>query len=730
MSTLFKRNGLAEKQVVVLSLRLRPVPLAWVGEEKIAATRAAPAHAVRSQQQRALSRAPCTLKAACTAHVSAAFLCAFAVAVVPASVPPCPGITARAMADADDGSLLLELPFLDEPEAPVRRAMCVRCAKPQKVCLCSVLPETKLRTPQVQLLILQHPEEAGTAKGTVALLQLCLADCRVVTGRKFRRADLPPDLVLAAEQGQRAAAGIRDASTARWQRTLLLWPSPDAERLEHIVSSMRMGCTRSDADSGVGDNDCTAASQDGQHFLLVLLDGTWPSCGQMLQKSEILRALRTVCIRPEGECLYAIRMEPSPEARSTLEAAAHSIAILQGGSAGSAVRDCLLTVLSRMVQLQCAHITNPKHRNVDSKHYRANRYKIAAAHPSCSAPKFISDPDSAKPTPPHACSEDGNMQVSRERLADIALASGDAGEAASIVKEFQSKRKNKTAMLTHLVTTANRIERVWDVEPISERYDLLAAYRHCLMLLGEDEQHEGDADVQELVRLGSKIKTLHFPLSHFLALVLPIERKHSKGLRDHEFLITSEDAGKPAARRSADTGSQDSCLCPLPALHTKCVVILDNLRSAFNVGSIFRTSECILGSVASLVLTGYTATPEDAATRRSAMGMDQVVPWSWVQTVDEAIHDAKAQGLAVIALETVEGSPMAHDFVFPKQCALLLGNERHGVDPRHIALCDATVQLPCRGVKNSLNVGNAFGICVYEMTRQWSLAAQAPTSSG
>ena len=74
------------------------------------------------------------------------------------------------MADADDGSLLLELPFLDEPEAPVRRAMCVRCAKPQKVCLCSVLPETKLRTPQVQLLILQHPEEAGTAKGTVSVL--------------------------------------------------------------------------------------------------------------------------------------------------------------------------------------------------------------------------------------------------------------------------------------------------------------------------------------------------------------------------------------------------------------------------------------------------------------------------------------------------------------------------------------------------------------------------------
>jgi len=57
-------------------------------------------------------------------------------------------------------------------------------------------------------------------------------------------------------------------------------------------------------------------------------------------------------------------------------------------------------------------------------------------------------------------------------------------------------------------------------------------------------------------RLGPKIKSLDFPLSHFLALVLPIERKYSKGLRDHEFLVTTEDAGKPAARRSAEV-----CLC-------------------------------------------------------------------------------------------------------------------------------------------------------------------------
>ena len=73
--------------------------------------------------------------------------------------------------------------------------------------------------------------------------------------------------------------------------------------------------------------------------------------------------------------------------------------------------------------------------------------------------------------------------------------------------------------------------------------DMLAGYRECLLLLGEDDHNDGDVDLVELARLGPKIRSLDFPLSHFLALVLPIERKYSKGLRDHEFLITTDDAG-------------------------------------------------------------------------------------------------------------------------------------------------------------------------------------------
>ena len=77
---------------------------------------------------------------------------------------------------------------------------------------------------------------------------------------------------------------------------------------------------------------------------------------------------------------------------------------------------------------------------------------------------------------------------------------------------------------------------------------MLAAYRRCLLMIGEDD--DADDDLIALARLGGKMKTCDFPLSHFLALVLPIERRYSKGLRDHEFLVTTQDAGKPLARRS------------------------------------------------------------------------------------------------------------------------------------------------------------------------------------
>jgi DTW domain-containing protein YfiP len=395
------------------------------------------------------------------------------------------------MAEREDAGLLSVLSESCEEDATQsRRTICSKCRKPSKVCLCSVLPAEKLRTPNVNILILQHPEEAGAAMSTVSLLQLCLVNCRVVTGRKFKRQDLPGDMVLAAEQSDRARMGIMDESTSRWQRTLLLWPSPDAQDLEQIVPSLgirRTGPECGDSESGDGDQG---------HLLLVLLDGTWPSCKQMLQKSEILRGLRAVKLaRPPGECLYAIRMEPSPESRSTLEAAAHSIAILerghqphqphsptldtaavggevadlhasQAGGVGEMVRDALLRVLLRMVELQCSHITNPKHRRTDAKHYRANRYNISAA---AVTPLNLRGGGAAEhaaraSTSTHhaADGEDEQEDVLHHPPTNVHTLGAEARE---MLKTFENKCKNKTALLEHLIKTAQRIEKECVIKP-------------------------------------------------------------------------------------------------------------------------------------------------------------------------------------------------------------------------------------------------------------------------
>merc|ERR1712054_123935 len=92
----------------------------------------------------------------------------------------------------------------------------------------------------------------------------------------------------------------------------------------------------------------------------------------------------------------------------------------------------------------------------------------------------------------------------------------------------------------------------------------------------------------------------------------------------------------------------------------------------------------------------------------------------------EVLRELKGRGVPVFALETVADAVSVHDFAFPRPCALLLGNERHGIEADLLALCDAPLRIPCRGVKNSLNVGIAFAVCVYEVARQWTPPEDAP----
>lgn len=149
-------------------------------------------------------------------------------------------------------------------------------------------------------------------------------------------------------------------------------------------------------------------------------------------------------------------------------------------------------------------------------------------------------------------------------------------------------------------------------------------------------------------------------------------------------------------------------------------VILDNLRSAFNVGSIIRTADC--ARIEKLHFCGYTAHPPNPKLQKTALGTIDYVPWSTHDSIMDAVQEMKREKRPVIALETTNQSIGLWDFTFPESCSLILGNEALGVTVEVLEEADAIVEIPMVGFKNSINVAVALGITLYEIQRQqWSI---------
>lgn len=146
-------------------------------------------------------------------------------------------------------------------------------------------------------------------------------------------------------------------------------------------------------------------------------------------------------------------------------------------------------------------------------------------------------------------------------------------------------------------------------------------------------------------------------------------------------------------------------------------VMLDNLRSAFNVGSIFRTADA--GAVAHLHLCGMTAHPPHKKLEKTALGAFEYVPWTYYERNRDCLDTLKEQGLPVIAVETESGATPYHLFSWPKPVVFVLGNEEHGINERVLRRCDAAVYIPMQGYKKSINVATAFGIILYGILAQW-----------
>jgi tRNA G18 (ribose-2'-O)-methylase SpoU len=150
--------------------------------------------------------------------------------------------------------------------------------------------------------------------------------------------------------------------------------------------------------------------------------------------------------------------------------------------------------------------------------------------------------------------------------------------------------------------------------------------------------------------------------------------------------------------------------------------ILDRVRSAHNVGSIFRSADG--AAVGEIILCGYTPAPPHRHLEKTALGAVDVVPWRQCENVLQAIEECRAGGAQVLAVEHAPRSVALDDFEVRFPLAVVMGNEADGLEDDVISACDACVHLPMRGLKSSLNVSVAFGIVAYELARRWEQATR------
>jgi len=143
-------------------------------------------------------------------------------------------------------------------------------------------------------------------------------------------------------------------------------------------------------------------------------------------------------------------------------------------------------------------------------------------------------------------------------------------------------------------------------------------------------------------------------------------------------------------------------------------VILDNIRSAYNVGSIFRTAECAY--ISKLILCGITPYPPHPKVEKTALGTTNLIPWNYFEKTVEAIKVLKKEGFKVAVLEITEQSIPIQKIKnkdFP--LALVIGNEVTGVDEEVLAEADLIIEIPLYGEKESLNVAVAFGVAIFSL---------------
>jgi 23S rRNA (guanosine2251-2'-O)-methyltransferase len=147
-------------------------------------------------------------------------------------------------------------------------------------------------------------------------------------------------------------------------------------------------------------------------------------------------------------------------------------------------------------------------------------------------------------------------------------------------------------------------------------------------------------------------------------------------------------------------------------------VVLDNVRSMNNVGSVFRTADGFL--IEQIVLCGFTPQPPHRDIQKTALGATETVNWKHAENTVDIIHELKTAGYKVYAIEQVTSSIMLNHFKIQEheKIAVVFGNEVDGVSDEALALCDGAIEIPQLGTKHSLNISVAAGIVLWKLFEQ------------
>lgn len=150
---------------------------------------------------------------------------------------------------------------------------------------------------------------------------------------------------------------------------------------------------------------------------------------------------------------------------------------------------------------------------------------------------------------------------------------------------------------------------------------------------------------------------------------------------------------------------------------TPVIAIFENVRSAYNVGSLFRTADAFL--LEAVYLTGYTAVPPHKEIKKTALGAEESVDWKHFDNAVTAINELRAKGYKIFAAEQVTESISLENLKLEptEKVAVIFGNEVSGVEESTIANCDGCIEIPQFGTKHSLNIATAAGVVLWEIIR-------------